>query len=262
MKRRRNSPALYELINVRSPARAPAPEVEHHVEIQDVGDAPARRSNWLSPGQTLRLPVGYVFLAAALTIVLLIVMYVFGYQSAANRYEAEIAAIRADQITADGIGRDVVDPLTQREGGPGGPGAREPGRSAAQPGAGRSSSPSTGTGGTSNRGRASSDASGWGPIESDPRADGLNYLRLITTTRENAVEVAQFCRDNGLEAYVVGRDNARLVPVIVLPGFAGGTLNSPEAQALKSKVETVGIRWEQTGRGNTNFQGAIWERYG
>jgi len=82
----------------------------------------------------------------------------------------------------------------------------------------------------------------WGPIESDPRKVGLNYFTLIHTGREGAVRVAAYCRQYGLEAYVVPVKN-EVYRVFVAPGFPADDLASSEAAAVKQRIDEVRTRW-------------------
>ena len=87
MTRKRSSPALYELIHARS-ARAAA---SHQQQVEDSPPAPAvsQSLGWLSPGRTVRLPVGYLLLGSAAGIVLLIIAYMVGYKRAERVIGAE-----------------------------------------------------------------------------------------------------------------------------------------------------------------------------
>ena len=88
---------------------------------------------------------------------------------------------------------------------------------------------------------------GWGPIESDPRVSGKNYFTLIQTTKDGALQLASFCRQKGLEAYVISGNNTRLYLVIALPG----SVDRNDAVAIKtrSKILAIGQDWTNTNAG-------------
>lgn len=255
MARRRNNPALYELIRTRADtdgARS-APLDDDRPPRRAAGDGPDL--NWFSPGHTLRLPVGYVFLAVAAVLLLLVLAYALGYARGDRAMQARDDAQRFNQVS-DELGRNVEDPLHNRTT----PGD-SPGSPGDSPGASGTANPDRSDSSADNNGRSpDSDGRQWGAIESDPRRSGLNYFLLIYTNRDKAIELAQFCRDHGLEAYVPPSNNA-LRRVIVLPGFQGADLGGPEARALEERIHEVGLKWEQLSRDHKNLQGAYAERY-
>ena len=87
-----------------------------------------------------------------------------------------------------------------------------------------------------------------GPIESDPRLEGSYYLVIAETKPAGAVEIAEFARSNGLEAYVVPSHNAAFRMVIINHGFLNGLTSQPGFQELSDDVMALGRKWRAAGR--------------
>ncbi|MEE8154042.1 MAG: hypothetical protein V3T53_03665 [Phycisphaerales bacterium] len=225
-KRRRTNPALYELIQTRQGSRAapvtpdPAPTVAAPTTGESIG--------WFSPGRTIRLPVGYLFLGAAGLILLAVSAYMFGYQHGERATELQFGDL-ADRTNGFPSAQIAQDPMaTDSRAGAGSP------RPATYGPAGRR----LGTGSVvTNAGR-------WGPAESDPREAGLNYFILIHTQRENAIELANFCRKESLEAYVVKAKNMDQYQVIVLPGYRKGARELEQIRTLERRIKQVTRKWK------------------
>ena len=84
----------------------------------------------------------------------------------------------------------------------------------------------------------------WGPPESDPREVGLNYFILIHTQHENAATLANFCRKESLEAYVVKAKNMDQYQVIVLPGYRKGGRELDQIRTLERRIKAVTQKWK------------------
>ncbi len=183
MTRKRSNPALYELIHARSAKAAASPQ-------QQIDESPpvppvSQSLGWLSPGRTVRLPVGYLFLGSAAGIVLLIIVYMVGYKRAERVVRAELQPdLVMRDLDALPEGRPQ-DPMAERFEGftpPAGP--REAAKALETfPG---------------DADRPSAWPDRWGPILSDPRQPEHNYFVLIHTRRDSALRLARFCRDQGL----------------------------------------------------------------
>ncbi len=226
MAKRRTNPALYELIQARQGNRAAAPTPDP--EPTAVAPTTSESIGWFSPGRTIRLPVGYLFLAAAGLILLGVFAYMFGYQHGERATELQFGDL-ADRTGAIPSAQIAQDPMaTDSRAGGGSP------RSATYgPAVRRSSTGSMVT----NAGR-------WGPIQSDPREAGLNYFILIHTQRENAIKLANFCRNESLEAYVVKAKNMNQYQVIVLPGYRKGARELEQIRDLERRIKAVTRMWK------------------
>jgi hypothetical protein len=95
----------------------------------------------------------------------------------------------------------------------------------------------------------------------DPRQAGLNYLVLASVPETNAEKVVAFCRERGLDAWVVPDHNGRLREITVLPGIPKSELNGTTATALKARVRKVGGSLKSAARGNPDFEGAYFKLY-
>ncbi len=242
MAKRRNNPALYELIRTRADTPAQRPDVRDYGSdglAGDDGDS-GLDWGWMSPGHTVRLPIGYLFLAVAGVLLLIVLAYALGYARGDQAVQARDDAQRFEEVS-DELGSGVVDPLR--------------GEAGQENGDGSASERASSDGGNDNTGDRA-----WGPVESDPRERGNNYYVLIYTWRAKAVELAEFCREHGLEAYVPPGNN-ELRHVIVVPGFPSGELASPQARSLQQRIHEVGRKWDQLSRENDNLQGAYLQRY-
>ena len=96
----------------------------------------------------------------------------------------------------------------------------------------------------------------------DPRVKGERYFVLAHPSSERAPEMLDFCRLNGLDAYLVPDDNALLRKIIVLPGYRDASdKSSPEIKNLEAKIRSVGDKWKRASRGNKDFGDAYPELF-
>ncbi len=242
MSRRSGRKPLYEV--VRSGLQVPA-----------VGGT-STENDLAGGGRAVRIPVGLVMLAGAGAIMLIILAYMGGYKHAEStlRQEFEERTLGSDGLFNPGQG-DLTDPLNANAGD-----SRGPGAGPRQPQAGDENGTA---GGIRPGGRAAAGGGGepgWGPLQSDPRVAGLNYLRLLQGDNvDEAVKVATFCREHGLEAYVLIGDNGRFARVIASPGFSDAS--SPEAIALQTRVKEVGQRLRADRVSSSDFHDCFFSLY-
>lgn len=91
----------------------------------------------------------------------------------------------------------------------------------------------------------------------DPRLKGYRYYVLAHPSGEKAPGIVDFCRANGLDAYLVPDDTALFRKIIVLPGYKDATeRNSPEIKALEAAIKRVGAKLKAQARGNPDFADA------
>jgi len=95
----------------------------------------------------------------------------------------------------------------------------------------------------------------------DPRQSGLNYFVVASVLEANADKIVQFCRDRGLDAWVVPDHNGRLREITILPGVPKSELEGARAKALKARILKVGLQWKAAGRGNADFSGCYAKLY-
>lgn len=105
-------------------------------------------------------------------------------------------------------------------------------------------------------------ASGATDNTADPRVKGLRYFVIAHPASQRAAEMVEFCRENGLEAFLVPDDNAMLRKIIVLPGYRDASeKSSPEIKALEAKIRSVGDKWKRASKGNKDFSDAFPELF-
>ena len=202
----------------------------------------------LSPGRTVRMPVGYMLLACAGMLLLLVGVYIIGVNAG--------KAIQRDRLAANfdisPRPSGVNDPLTL-----------EPRTSGSLGNPSSGGMLSGGSGGAVPKDNVAANGrpqSQWGPVvpASDPRQKGWNYFVAAETTPAGAKRLAEFCRANGLETYVVpGKNGSR---VIVFPGFQGPR-GAPEVIALEDRIHQVGDKYKAANRYETNMHDAYPAKY-
>ena len=237
MPRRPSRAPLYDLMSTR---RGTTVESAPVVDVDDGDDV---GSSWLSPGRVVRLPVGYIFLALGFVALVIAAAFVLGHargESAARaRFEREFTA-------APGPGASLRDPLRGPEAGapvvaPNTPGATRTDADIAPP--------------------AAVDPRGWGRIDADRRVAGRAYFVLAETTPGGAGRLAEFCRAEGLETYVIAGENASLRRVVAFPGFDPDERASEAAQALRARIHAIGDRWKRAEPGASDLRDAYPSTY-
>jgi hypothetical protein len=78
----------------------------------------------------------------------------------------------------------------------------------------------------------------------------MGFRKGSAIAREDYEQLATFCRQKGLETYVVSGNNTRLYRVVALPGSTD--LNAPSLRKVQSHIHAVGRDWAgtNTGRGS------------
>ncbi|MHC4910053.1 MAG: hypothetical protein ACYTF9_10065 [Planctomycetota bacterium] len=244
-RRQRASPALYELMRAVAGGRSADLPEDAEPMADDHEDMPASR---LGPGRAISLPSGYILLAVAIVIVVLVSAYVVGYRRADEtaRKDFEDGLFASQPISDQGVRDPLMDDVAVPNAGVSPLGRPEESGLLLPPAPSGNTGPSvqppvaTGPG-----------VSGEGPIQSDPRVAGKQYWILMETTLEGAVRLAEFGRQQGVATYVVRSHNAgsrRMV--IVAPGFDRGT--DQLARDLRDSIARLGDAWLESG-GSTSF---------
>ncbi len=250
---RRNGPVLFELLKEKQRAGKPRVEDAPPPPPPTVHTAPARAAStrpavepepddeaphWLSPGRTVRMPVGYFFIGVAILIVAFVAGWAIGHQRGAAASRAEIAGLK--ERTLGPVNDPVLDPSAADR-----PSAPPP---AARPEPRRPASPSAGEVNSTTEEPV---------IGSDPRQTGLNYLIIAREDPDTAVRAARFLERNGVPVAVFpDPGNPRFHLVTSRQGFPRGTLSSPEAIRLKQEVLRLGKIWTRDERGPSDFDDA------
>ena len=233
-KRKSSRTPLYELIKA-GPSAVDA-ETPSAPSVEEVAPA-VRPSRRLGPGQVLSVPVGYLLVAAAGVVLLLVVAYTTGYQRAGKllrrEYERQLLAQVEALANPEQRPRDpLVDSMWEEAG------SDDGASSLAVPSGSIETEP------------------GWGPLFSDPRRPNHRYFVLMETNHAGAERLATYCRDRGLETYVVvSHNNASRRLVIAVPGFETSIpTGDPRVQALRRRIHVIGSTWKQ--QGGTDLQDA------
>lgn len=242
---KRSTTPLYELIRSRSGERVSGTRDRETPVSPDV-----TVGNWLKPGRFVQIPVGYVFIAGAAVLVVVALGYMLGYS---RGHDAARLVLEEDlaptQQVSDAAGRPR-DPLLAGTTSTAGESRSGSGRDTV-----RTQRPLALPG--------TSDGQGlWGAIESDPREPGFNYFVLAETRLDGALRLAEFCRERGLETYVVSSNNPRRRLVIALPGFEPGQRTSAQTRAVEDHIHRIGQSWKDTEPGATDLRDAYPVRYG
>lgn len=212
-----------------------------------MGSAPRGTLGIHASVRVLRVPMGWVWIAAAIVVIALIASFSIGYRSGAARGERD-RANELIQLVGDAEGR-AGDPLTALSGG------GVPGRGAA------AQTPTTPAGSA-----REDDARRGGATESsaaprgDPRVAGHSYFVVAHPLSERADELVAFLRAQGLDGAVIRERSSRFPKVIALPGFADP--KSSAASDFRTRLRAAGVKWKAQARGNQDFGNAYLERFG
>ncbi len=203
--------ALYELISAK-----PTQEVEHQTQTHQSEYDVDLDHNVLAPGRSIRVSVGSIGVIAAICIALIVISYTMGFRKGS-------AIAREDygnKIFEDISTATLVEPI------------------------------STGGSQVTTQTPSIVGTSSYGALLSDPRVQNEMYYTLMQTTKEGALQLAAFCRQKGLETYVVSGNNTRLYRVVAFPGSSNR--NSILLRTVHSKILAVGQDWAntKTGRGS------------
>jgi hypothetical protein len=228
-----------------------SPVAADDVDVVDDG------GRWLSPGQPLRLPAGYLMLACGVCVVLAAASYMVGHRRGEAIARAEFEArLRGAGGSLVNDPLQSLEPLDTPGGGQTGL-SRPPATSQGSVAPGRGSAAPTGA-------TASRPQSQWGPVApgADPRIGGLNYWVLAETSREGAERLVEHARSSGLETYAVPAKNGRF-RVIALPGFDLTTLSrtSPAVTAVRDQIHRIGETWKRDKRGYSDLRDAYLDKY-
>ncbi len=210
---RKKGPALYELISANKPSRgtsSPAP-------VQRVDEDVHLTHNVLTPGRSIRMSIGTIGVVVAVGIALIVISYAMGFRRGSDIARADYGNRLFEEVNASQTSRPHL-------------GNNQP---VIQPEINQTNTKST-----------------WGEVLSDPRVAGKNYFTLIQTSKEGALQLANFCRGKGLETYAISGNNTRLYRVIALPGSVDR--NDAVATELRSKIHAIGQEWTNTKEGRSS----------
>lgn len=223
---RRGAPALYELMR---PGQAPGAEAP-------AGQAPRQPSTRRGPSQPIvfEVPFRWALVSVGIVAVLLAVAYGIGVMRgrslASSAAPADPVVAPPAAVTAPGTGSPSI-PAMKPSDGSAAPAKRPVADGRPLPAAANNNA--------------------------DPRVKGYRYYVLAHPSGEKAPGIVDFCRANGLDAYLVPDDTALFRKIIVLPGYKDASeRNSPEIKALEAAIKRVGAKLKAQARGNPDFADA------
>jgi len=123
--------------------------------------------------------------------------------------------------------------------------------------------------GTSDTGTPSASAA---PVREDPRVPGLNYLQLVTTSRDEAERIVAFLGRHGVPALAVparvdsagdAANNRSRYAVFSLRGITASEYGARAGarQEHEAVIARLGAAWKRDHGGSSDFTGAIWAKY-
>jgi len=158
----------------------------------------------------MRVTMGHLMVVVAAVLVLVVITWMIAFRQGELKARAELESVIFQPVTTD----PVLEPV--------------PPVAVADPGAGLEV-------------EVDEDLVG------DPRQQGFFYFVLAETRLEGAMRLARFCRELGLETWVIPRDNAGLARVIALPGVATTSRTEEACRVLDDRIGAIGLRWKESG---------------
>ncbi len=261
MARRRRGPTLLEVLpsDMRRGGRHRVGYAQSTPPPVQAGDDEpiemSRPLGWLSPGQVVRLPVGYLLIAAAGMVILAVAVFLIGYQTGgrAERLRAEERIRTYGPPTTDPLAGGFVDPA----GSAADLGAGAGDASASTPGERTDTQPAVES--TARDGASSPPPGPQNRPQSTPqRVRGLNYWIVSYTTPEEGERLVQFFAEHGLPARAYPASGGN-VQVWVLRGYTAEERRSAEADAFERRLRQLGRIWKSE-RGGTDNLDTMWPK--
>ncbi len=183
-------------------------------EEGDVAQTQSRppSGKWPVPGEAMRVTAGHLLVAMAVILILLISTWMLAYRQGELRARADLQSVIFQPVERDPLNTSALPPDQP---------ARPPARGL----------------------EAIADAQ----LYADPREAGLFYFVLAETRPEGALRLARFCRDRGLETWLIPRDTVGLVQVLATPGLPSTTRGDPLVLELDERIGEIGRAWKRTG---------------
>lgn len=251
MSRRKDIPALYELISSErrgtgpiSHSQTPAADIPRPGHHGPAVNAQSPEAHAFDPGspRSVRIPFGFLMVAVGAAIVLIVLAYAVGQSQGYKQAHEEISTRRTP----------TTDP------------SREP-TGTSLDGSGDGGSPTSNTG-LENLGAIQQDpVPGPAAGDADPpreqpqtpdrnedtRVPGLNYLIVEQFDAKEADKVADFLSGQGIDVMVLPTKNRGLYQVIARKGFEGSELDA--RTEFERRVVRLGKDWKSKQGGSKNF---------
>lgn len=229
----KKGPTLFELM--RDPTRGRSARVEE-APIAPPAAIDEGDGGYFGQSRAIRVPLGYVFIAGAVTVACMALVYSIGFQSGQKQRDR----LDAQRLQASAPAEETApirDPLlAQTTGG--------------QPSRVESSPPPR------ERSRPTSAPSG-----GDPRIPDLNYFIVLYDSPEQSERAAAFLRRNGVDAAVVPANNGRFRYVVSLTGFAASEVGSASYQSHREELRRLGRIWKRDHNGSQDFNEVWAQKY-
>lgn len=230
---RKKDPALYELISQKQTQLLSSKPAADEPKLDDDDNLD---HNVFTPGRSVRVPLGTIAVFVAVVIAMIMISYTLGFRSgSATAYEDYGNQLFEQQSTATFSEAKPAVLVENRS----------------QISLKTSETTLRSTNSTNQSASPSptmteitpTTPSSWGEIHSDPRASEMWYYTLVTTAKYGAVKLANFCRERGLETYVIYGDNG-YYRVIALPGSA--KQEDAKMVETESRIHAIGLDWAGT----------------
>jgi len=213
---------------------------EYELAEDDEESGPLAR---LSPGQAVRIPVGYIAIGVAVVAIVVVGAYVAGYKKREALAEAERRAEAERQLEQT---PDPLVTLSQQSGTAIDPVAPRSETRRTEPAPARPSGPRLHV------------------VDSradDPRQPGLNYLVVATLPEDEARRAAEFLVSRGLEIALVSVNNrSARHEVVVLQGLTREQFRQAQGTRLEQLVGQLGREYRRDHRG-IEFYDVYWKKY-
>lgn len=170
---------------------------------------------WPVPGEAMRVTAGHLLVAMAVILVLLISTWMLAYRQGELRARADLQSVIFQPVERDPLNTSALPPVV-------------PGQPMSPPPRGL---------------EVLADAQ----LYADPREAGFFYFVLAETRPEGALRLARFCRERGLETWLIPRDTVGLVQVLATPGLPSTTRGDPLVLELDERIGEIGRAWKRTG---------------
>lgn len=209
--------------------KPPKPKPEPEPDLDDGPSLP----------RAVRVPMGYIFVAGALVVVLVVGGYLVGYRRADSALRDRERLLAQRELESA-----VQDPLLEDA----------PVNPQLLPNAGASPETTSGTNATNEPRQPERQAPAREVAPgADPRIPGLNYFIVAYTSPEEAQEAVDFLAANGVNAAVFETRDDRFRHVIALRGFTSEEMKAGEHESFKARLQSLGRIWERDHGGSANW---------
>ena len=258
MMRRRGAPTLYEL--TKSGGRG---SISGGSGGLSGGSTPSVSLLGNEAARSVRVPVGFLWLLGVAVLGFAALTYAFGVGRGRAAGFAEGFSTKVSEDNTRAMARTVNDPMKQ-----GAASVSVTPQKPLPPAAAKTPANTVTVAKTTAQNNSKADSKTDSKPESapaskaDPREKGVNYLTLARPSADQAEAMLAFCKAEGLAAYLVLDNNAKLRKIIVTPGLrTTAALQTKDGQELLAKVKSVGLRWKALKKGNKDFSDAYLELF-